>query len=95
MKTEKIVKSAITKAVKEALTEGINPSSVVVVQGKEVPFGDKIHQQELAATLDCLERLRNCYPKGSAARQTYSHACTRLRKLLGVLAPKIETELAE
>ena len=92
MQDKNIVKGIAT-AVKEGLSEAISPSAVVLIQGKEVPFGDKLHQAELASTLECLEKLRNCYPKGSAARQTYSHACSRLRKLLASMTPK-QTQVA-
>jgi len=92
MSSDNKLKVLITEAVQEALVEGIVPKVRVVVNGQEVPFGDGEHLEELYKTYEGLSKVRDSYPKGSGVRQTYSHACTRLRKLLETISKKSTVE---
>lgn len=68
-----------------SLSESINSpnkSTMIVVNGKEVPFGSEEHLGQLTIVLNGLDSLKSCYRKGSSARSTLAGACQRIRKIL-------------
>jgi|GEM_PF-3220248 len=66
------------------LHESINKpnKTVIIVNGKEVPFGSGEHLNQLTIVLNGLEGLKSCYRKGSSTRSTLSNACQRIKKIL-------------
>jgi len=77
----------------ELVQEHRKKNAVVVLNGKEVPFGHADHVSDMQATLAGLERIRDCYEHGSGNRLMYSQACGRLRKLIKDITEKVATSL--
>ena len=76
------IRETIANDTNLTLLEGRKKGVLVTVNGKEVPFGHDSHVKDLEATLEGLNRIKNCYTAGSSHRQTYSQACTRIKNLL-------------
>ncbi len=79
----------MTTKLQDIIFEGIRRESVLI-DGQEVPFGHGTHVADMERTLAGLERVRDCYAKGSGHRLVYAHAVARLRKLINDLAAKQE-----
>lgn len=86
------------KSLKEMVQEAEDPNlnlfesrkkdATVTIGGRTVDFGSDIHKTDLKKTLAGLERLRDCYDKGSGPRLVFASACQRLRKLLKDMSPQ-------
>ena len=76
------------------LHESINKpnKTIVIVNGKEVPFGSGAHLGELTIVLNSLENLKSCYRKGSSTRSTLSNACQRVKKILTDNAAALDSD---
>lgn len=64
------------------VTEGLKPKVNVTINGKQVNFGSRAHIMDLKRVLMGLERLKDCYAKGTANRHVYANSCTKLRRLI-------------
>ncbi len=69
------------------LLEKKNKDQIILIDGKEVMFGSDDHVADLERTLSGLDRVRNCFARGSANRHRYSQALGHLKKLVQTLKP--------
>jgi hypothetical protein len=74
------------------LYESRKKDATVTIGGRTVDFGSDIHKTDLKKTLAGLERLRDCYDKGSGPRLVFASACQRLRKLLKDMSPQQDSQ---
>lgn len=62
----------------------------ILLNDREIDFGSDLHIVDLKRTLAGLERIRDCYHKGSGARLVFASASQRIRGLIDKLSPNIE-----
>ena len=79
----------------ELIFESRKKNIQIMINGKEVPFGHPDHIADLSATLGGLERIRDCFQKGSGHRLIYAQTVGRLRKLIKELDSKLNREPVE
>lgn len=80
---ESLIETVVRETIEEELVfEGMKTKMNVKINGKVFPFGSREHVRDLKAVLMGLEKLRDCYAKGSANRHVYANGCGKLRKLI-------------
>ena len=72
-----------------------NLGEVDLADGRRTPYGSADHINDLQETIESVTRVRNRHKRGSAARENYSRAVSRLKVELSKAQKHAENMLKE